>query len=343
MEDIKLIYVLCPGNFKSGGPELLHQLVYQLNMLKQKSAKIAYFDYSSEECPYNPELINYVKDDWILIKNIKDSSNNIIVFPEMNIDKLKLFKHSRKYIWWMSVDNFMYTNKFLDMKKYGGLIHAISWKLKGKGYNKDKLVRNADLHLCQSYYAIDFLEKMNIKTSKIKYLSDYINDQYLKNSPNALKKTKKDVVLYNPKKGLKFTKKLIKASDELKWEHLINLTNEEVLNKLEHSKVYVDFGNHPGKDRFPREAVTCGCCVITDKKGSAKFKKDVFIGDEYKFDDTDENIPYIIEKIKDCILNYSERSKDFNEYRDRIAKEKQQFISDCNSIFINKNKTSDVN
>ena len=67
MEDIKLIYVLCPGNFKSGGPELLHQLVYQLNILKPKSAKIAYFDYSSKEHPYNPELVDYIKDNWILI------------------------------------------------------------------------------------------------------------------------------------------------------------------------------------------------------------------------------------------------------------------------------------
>ena len=40
----KKIYVLCPIGVKTGGPELLHQLVYQLNnIFGENSAVIAYF------------------------------------------------------------------------------------------------------------------------------------------------------------------------------------------------------------------------------------------------------------------------------------------------------------
>jgi len=35
-----------------------------------------------------------------------------------------------------------------------------------------------------------------------------------------------------------------------------------------YKQVYIDFGHHPGQDRLPREAVQCGCVVITGKRGS---------------------------------------------------------------------------
>lgn len=52
------------------------------------------------------------------------------------------------------------------------------------------------------------------------------------------------------------------------------------------SKVYIDFGNHPGKDRIPREAAISGCIVITGKRGAAAFAEDVCIPETYKFDES---------------------------------------------------------
>ena len=51
------------------------------------------------------------------------------------------------------------------------------------------------------------------------------------------------------------------------------MTPEQVVDLMSESKVYIDFGNHPGKDRIPREAVINGCCVITGVRGSARFKE----------------------------------------------------------------------
>ena len=110
-------------------------------------------------------------------------------------------------------------------------------------------------------------------------------------------------MLYNPKKGIEFTRQLIEAAPDLNWVPLENMSNEEVRGKLKTSKVYIDFGDHPGKDRFPREAAISGCCVITGKRGSAAYD--------------DVPIP-----------------EDFDGYRSTIKAEKNKFIEDVRSIFM---------
>ena len=111
------------------------------------------------------------------------------------------------------------------------------------------------------------------------------------------------------------------------------MSNEEVYQNLISGKLYIDFGNHPGKDRFPREAAISGCCILTDKKGSAAYHKDVPILEKYKFEDKDENINQIIERIEFCLTNYSAAINDFKEYREYIKQEKQTFKNDVSRIF----------
>lgn len=77
------------------------------------------------------------------------------------------------------------------------------------------------------------------------------------------------------------------------------MTNEMVVETLQRVKFYIDFGNHPGKDRIPRGVAIWECCIITGKRGSAKYFEDVFISAEFKFDDIEINIPKIVSKIND--------------------------------------------
>jgi len=140
--------------------------------------------------------------------------------------------------------------------------------------------------------------------------------------------------LYNPKKGFEFTKELINYSNDLKWIPIQNMTTQEVHELLKESKVYIDFGNHPGKDRFPREAAISGCCIITGKKGSAAYYDDVPIADCYKFDDSNENIPHIVNKIKECMEKYDTKIYDFSYYREFILNEYEIFEKDVQELFI---------
>ena len=112
------------------------------------------------------------------------------------------------------------------------------------------------------------------------------------------------------------------------------MSRTQMIETLQRAKVYIDFGNHPGKDRIPREAAILGCCVITGKRGSAAFYEDVPISDEYKFDDKDENIYRIIHRVRDCLENYAERDKDFEHYRRVIRDEPSKFIADLRKIFV---------
>ena len=246
------------------------------------------------------------------------------------------YKYSRKYIWWLSVDNYLNGSSIEFNLETKGLLHTVKAFVKGTIKSYTKQIKSADKNLCQSYYAEEFLRnKYGISDNKIVYLSDYINDLYVNHSDESLSKDKQNIVLYNPKKGLEFTQKIIEKSKgkNWKWVPLIGLKNEQVKEYLETSKVYIDFGNHPGKDRFPREAAILGCCVLTDKRGAANYFKDVPIVDKYKYEDKDKNIPKIIQMIEYCIENYSIARNDFEDYREYIKSEKATFTDDVVKIF----------
>ena len=103
------------------------------------------------------------------------------------------------------------------------------------------------------------------------------------------------------------------------------MTSSEVEECLSEAKVYIDFGEHPGKDRIPREAAVCGCCVVTGRRGAAGNDVDVPIHPRYKFADRLENIPAILDCIRRLLAEYPQRIADFAAYRASIRKEKALF------------------
>ncbi|MBN7573933.1 hypothetical protein C1H57_02930 [Clostridium sp. 2-1] len=328
-----IIYVLCPFKTKTGGTELLHQLVYELN----KNGHNAHIVYVGA----NSKLVNNVTsgfenyiDKPLYIDEIIDSKDNILVVPEIFMfDMKKNYNNIQKILWWLSVDNFVKNNGMINHFRFWGLLRTISHTI--KHLYKLKPIKNfssfADLHLCQCHYAIDFLVKSGVSENRIEYLSDYINDIYF--SKKSFEIEREDIVLYNPKKGYNFTRKLIEAAPDIKWIPLINLTTDQVQELLAKGKIYIDFGNHPGKDRFPREAAISGCCIITSKKGSAAYYEDVMIPDKFKFECSEKNINLIISEIKQCLSNHDEYLEYYKEYREMIKNEKEVFLNDVIKIF----------
>ena len=325
-----IIYVLCPSNIKSGGPELAHQLVKQINDFKGH-AEIAYYDIDNNDLKINDSFKCYVKS-FADAKNIIDEPQNIVVVPETRPEFLNWYKNVQKCIWWMSVDNYYRDHKFfksLSTFGYNGIrriVNTILSEIKGHTY-----INNNILHLYQSEYAKNFLIKKGI--TNIKHLSDYLNSSYLNLNINT---ERQNQVLYNPVKGFKVTRKLMELAPDIKWVPLKGMTTEQVKETLLHSKVYIDFGNHPGKDRFPREAAMCGCCVITGKRGSAYFSEDVPILDEFKFDENKETLTQIIAKIRTCLNDFPSQVPKFDNYRAFIKEEFQVFQNDVKTIFLQK-------
>lgn len=139
--------------------------------------------------------------------------------------------------------------------------------------------------------------------------------------------------MFNPSKGLEIVLQLQKVVTEIEWIPIINLGPEELMVLMQTAKVYVDFGNHPGKDRIPREAAVNGCCVITNKMGSAAYTEDVPIPEKYKFDDPVEDALAIKQLILDICEHYEEHQKEFDSYRERIHGERKQFAKEVEQFY----------
>ena len=321
MKNIKIdkktnIYVACPANVATGGPELLHQLVYELNKL----GLVAYMYYYGKE-DINPVHQAYIKYENPYVENIEDNTKNIFIVPEVKTNFIYDFKKIQKIIWWLSVDN--YYKQFESNNLLKKTIKQLLYKLGYFGvYRFEK--NNNIFHFVQSEYANQYLRSKKI--SNLSFLGDYLNDLFIEQQLKNISKEKDDIVVYNSKKGIEFTQRIISQAKNIKFVPLENMTREEVATLLSSAKVYIDFGNHPGKDRIPREAAISGCCVITGMQGSAKYYEDVAIEEQFKFDDNSKNIPAILEKIQDCFKNYHDEIIKFNFYREKIKKEHCDFV-----------------
>lgn len=322
----KKIYVFSPTLQATGGTELLQQLVFKLRNKGQE----AYMVYTT---PYNGSAVEKVFGPRYKnpsVTEIEDSENNIIIASEAAMYLLLKYKKVQKAVWWLSVD--FYGGSFrLPTDK----LHYIFYYLSDKIYSKfDKQW----IHLVQSEYAYKYcVEERKIPVDGVLRLSDYLSNDFIKNSLSHDATSRNNMVLFNPKKGYAFTKKLMQCAPEIAWKPIQNMTSSEIVQLMKNSKVYIDFGNHPGKDRIPREAAISGCCVITGLRGSAYNDVDIPIPSDYKFKEDD--LLGIINKIKDIFENFTERQTDFGNYVRKIQAEEQVFEHQVENIFINSKLT----
>lgn len=312
----KQIVIVCPGGGATGGVELLHQLAHTLNENKVAS-KILYYPFNKNHSVV-PQYLKYSVSQIDYKEAI--NSDSLFVVSETCSHFVNKFGPSRTMIWWMSVDNYVAS---------GRLIYAIKCGFNPFSYQniyKRNLINNVVCNLVQSEYARAFLQKFHI--NNIINLSDYINDDFTAAAAKINISAKKDVILYNPAKGFGVTKKLINLSRQ-NFIPISGLRRDEVIKLMLNSKLYIDFGNHPGKDRIPREAATLGCVVLTNQRGSAKYYEDVPISDAYKLDDFSDDFSSRASKAIDEILtNFDQHFSHFEGYRKSILNEKERFNSD---------------
>ena len=303
MRDFNKIYVMAPAMAHSGGSELLHQLVFHLRK-NGIDAEIAYYNNIYKDvykCIPN-EYRGYIDDNATILEKIEDNPTTALIIPETSSDLLKQFNYSKKYFWWMSVDFFIWTLKLEDF---------------------EKVYSEVDCHLYQSEYARNFLVALGINAKRMKPLSDYIEDSYFESI--KVQNDKLNIVTYNPAKGRAFTEKLIKACPEITFVPIQNMTRNEVRDILRKSKVYIDFGNHPGKDRIPREAALSMNCIVTGKRGAAANPVDIPIPERYKISGENISLNKIRLLLQNIMSNYDKYVKDFEIYRNIIKREESVF------------------
>lgn len=331
------IYVYCPAGIVTGGAELLHQLVDMLNRNGRK-AYIVYYGSAVHKVPSD-----YASYKISLAEEAEDKPENILVVFEGKFDLPGKYEHIQKMLWWLSVDHFyMSSTNFLNPMDIIRWDFTLGFKtivlrtlklLRGENLFKNnislKKLRDMNaLHAYQSEYAQHFL--LNHKFQTLCPLKDYINIEHCSFQESPYRE---NIVLYNPKKGVQYTKQLIAMTPEIKWIPVQNMTRAELVTLMRKSKLYIDFGYHPGKDRLPREAAMNGCCVITGMDGSAGYFEDVAIESNYKFDRKSVSKNRIVSQIEYIISNYDICILDFNYYRRSILSEKDEFDRQVRFLF----------
>ncbi len=315
MNKDKIFQIVSPIGNPTGGVELLHQMAHIL-LREGYEVNLYYWGKNKEN-----KLIEYYKNYLIgvrIVNKLIDKKNVVTILPEVYSYFIKKLKKSKILFWWLSVDNYVDSKKIKFALKNKFLPYSY-WNIK----NDNKI-----FHAVQSEYAKIYLSKFDIKSDFD--LSDYINDEYFNDfaiKSNLIADKRKDIVLFNPAKGGAEQKKLINfLQKNIKCTPLVNMTKKMMIKTLGESKVYIDFGEHPGKDRIPREAASLGCCIVTNKKGSAENDVDIFIPMTYKFDQTGDYFLNVQQKIEDIFQDFNTETSSFSEYRDRIRNEKELFI-----------------
>jgi hypothetical protein len=249
-----------------------------------------------------------------------------MIIPETSTYLLDRYQKIKKMVWWLSVDNY-----FIRIRGVKGRINRFLFDRLGSQnyFFFEPSLRKVDYHVVQSYYAETVLKKQNI--ANYSHLSDYLNERFMSQAIDLA--GKKNIVAYNPIKGKTFTLKIIDTAKGIQFIPISGLSREEVVSVLTSAKVYIDFGHHPGKDRIPREAAMLNCCVITNRRGSARYVEDVPIPEEFKFDESKRSIPLIIEKIQECFTNYTHSNSTFDAYRSTIRSQETVFTEQIHALF----------
>lgn len=318
------VYVACTPHLVTGGPELLHQFVHCLRA-QGVQAKLFFAGVASNGP--SPIPAEYAAYENPFVTEFKPQPKDLLVVPETLTSLLNDYKSVHRAIWWLSVDNY---HQIIDLNNALSparrLLREVRWRLRRErrpfvpAYDKDLPI----FHFYQSEYARQFLLSNGISEEKMLPLSDYLNESFL--SYDFLNEAdREDVILYNPRKGMEVTQRLMKAAPDLKFEPLIGLTRDQMVERLKRCKLYIDFGHHPGKDRIPREACALGCGVLTNRRGSAANSLDVPIPAEFKIDDTTVDPNTIASTIRAVLVDFHAQRDRLNGYRASIVAEPAKF------------------
>ncbi|MBR5913529.1 MAG: hypothetical protein IKZ58_04135 [Selenomonadaceae bacterium] len=313
------VYIICPGGVRSDGAELCHRLCSQLIRLKV-DAHLVYIPITKDFDPDNPVYPPYKYFRAPYTYEVEDATQNILIVPESLTSYLYTLKNIRRVIWWLSVDNLF---RDIAIQAVNHLNKALSSPMV-KFFCFQKHDEDIE-HWTQSEYAKLFLKVNKVPDEKIYHIGDYINPMPVKANNKVDFKRKKNTIAYNAATSSKIMPKLIAAFPKVNWIAIQDTQAEGVQKLLEDAKIYVDFGDFVYKETLPRYAAVMGCVVITGKHGAAANKVDINIPPEFKFEDTEENLPQIEKKIRDVLADYKGAYAKQKNFLDKIINEQKNF------------------
>jgi hypothetical protein len=187
------------------------------------------------------------------------------------------------------------------------------------------------IHLCQSHYAHDFLTRLHVRP--LLMLTDFLTDDAFTPGPPS---GRLPMVAYNPKRVSDAMRRLMKQAGQHIWLPLENMDKTALAEVLREVRVYVDIGHHPGRDRIPREAASCGAVVITGRQGAAGFAGDMPLPGRFRLNDhamdTDPRGLALIEQLLTSETAFMDAWSEQAPYRDWIRHNKDAFLAEVETF-----------
>lgn len=242
------------------------------------------------------------------------SRHDHFIVPEVLPDiayQLLRFGCQNVSLWWLSVDNFPLSK-----------LHTLQ---------NQRLMRECR-HLCQSEYAADFVRRHG--ASSVSMLSDEI-DLQTNEALSPISKRTNDLC-FLPNKSAGADELLEQLSQEFSIVQLKNMNRSQITETLLDTKIFLDFGHHPGKDRVPREAALCGVIPVVRAEGAARFEQDVPLPKELLIESRAFfDGPEFASRLHNILNNAEEFDEALGRYRAKIASEKQTFDSEIQALISN--------
>lgn len=308
-------YVFSPY-FVTGGPEALHQLASAIRDLGHE----CYLWYIENK--YNNQIekpvisqyshYNVVTSTDYFLEDI-DKEDCIWIVPEsFGLNFYEKKRKAKLIIWYLATVT--------------GNYRAVSYPV---------AIAATNLLLAQSEWGYD-QARAACSTGRtcVRHLGDYTRLDLLLPEEALEREARIDQVLYNPAKGMEHTAQIRRRLPDIRFVALQGMTQTMILDAGLKSKLYIDFGHHPGKDRLPREMAVLGAAVMTGSDNVASSDIDVPIG-KLKMQRGDDG-KYDYDEIADCIRavldTYPQSFKDLKGYRNVIRQERQVFFDQVQGL-----------
>jgi hypothetical protein len=332
------IYVYYPRGVRTGGPEALHQLVDALRRVGQEA-----FLVPIESTRDRDRVSEYARYDAPECLHPADQAGNALVAPETHMEPLMKRGAATRFCWWLSVDNARVMRGSQAMSRRSRLdITGQRKTLRQKAIPVADRVRffpervqfrrrmTAIEHLTQSQYAWSMLYV------GLGELPTMLSD-YTPITPDGRDRVGSNgfTISYNPQKGGAYIDHLRALVDlPVEWLPIQGMTYDEVLLSLSRSDIYVDLGQHPGKDRLPREAALHGAVTVVARIGAGAFDADVPIPAMHKVRPGPSMVIDAAAVLHTILGDLPAHRLAQDAYRKTISGEKTCFNAEVRAIFV---------
>lgn len=334
--------MLFPQGVRTGGPEALVQLVHCLRYLGQDAYLVPLPGTET-----HGHVEQFRKYDAPIAATAEDESDCAIVVPEMALKQIRRYRSATRYIWWLSID---FSALFFALKRLESLqgrspiiwakrlvlqLMRIKELISARSISRDTAIH----HLAQSHYARSFLYARTGRLASI--VSDFTpNEDFTGPATSVVNRGRR--VAYNPAKGAEIILEIIRRFRP-NWElvPIQGMTRAEVVQSLSTSAIYLDLGNHPGKDRMPREAALAGALTVVARRGAGAFFGDTPLPREHKITTDGDIAAEAVHVVSNAFENLCVEVAKQESYRRWLLAERTRFEREVARVFIQRETQDD--